>query len=193
MPKGIYQHKKNSEEQNKKISESLKGRNPHVWSLESRKKLSESQKRIGNKPPIFRKHTEESKQKISKNNAKFWLRKKHLSITGSNHPRWVGGYPARLVENHNYRARKARAIGKHTLKEWEEVKEKCRWTCKMCRKSEPEIKLTEDHIVPISKGGGNDIGNIQPLCGRCNSKKHDRDWLLVEIGLREELRKLQAK
>lgn len=31
-----------------------------------------------------------------------------------------------------------------------------------------------DHIVPISKGGGNDIKNLRGICLTCNKKKKDK-------------------
>lgn len=64
------------------------------------------------------------------------------------------------------------AKGTFSLKEWESLKQQFNFTCPACGKSEPEIKLTVDHIIPLLKGGSNDIGNIQPLCKPCNSRKN---------------------
>lgn len=61
-----------------------------------------------------------------------------------------------------------------SLKEWEDMKHAYNYTCPYCNKSEPEIKLTIDHIYPLSKGGNHCKENIQPLCHGCNSGKKDK-------------------
>lgn len=67
-----------------------------------------------------------------------------------------------------YRARKQGAKGSHTLEEWELLKKRYSYTCPICGRKEPEIKLEEDHIIPLLKGGSDYIKNIQPLCRTCN-------------------------
>ena len=89
---------------------------------------------------------------------------------GSKALHWKGGINSVIKR----RATLANAIGFHSLNEWGELKKKYNYMCLCCKQQEPLIILTEDHIVPLSKGGQNDISNIQPLCGSCNSRKHTK-------------------
>lgn len=72
------------------------------------------------------------------------------------------------------RALKLAAEGSHTEQEWQELKTVYNYKCLCCGKQEPEIKLTRDHVLPLTQGGSDSIDNIQPLCARCNSKKTNR-------------------
>lgn len=71
----------------------------------------------------------------------------------------------------NKRARKQAASGSFTEAEWVELCVRFGDRCPSCGKP---CTPTVDHIIPLSKGGTNDISNIQPLCGGCNSRKNNR-------------------
>ena len=96
------------------------------------------------------------------------LRKSHPHLRGDKATHWKGG----MVNTR--RVIKLGNGGSHTFGEWETLKAQYNWTCPCCKRKEPEIKLTEDHITPLSNGGSDNIENLQPLCGSCNSKKHTK-------------------
>ena len=69
------------------------------------------------------------------------------------------------------RARKAGAEGSVTSIDWIRVMSILGRQCICCGS---EASPTQDHIVPISKGGRHHPTNLQPLCRRCNERKQAR-------------------
>lgn len=48
------------------------------------------------------------------------------------------------------------------------------YQCQSCAKNNIETNLAVDHIIPLARGGQNDISNLQTLCFTCNQQKSDR-------------------
>jgi 5-methylcytosine-specific restriction endonuclease McrA len=47
--------------------------------------------------------------------------------------------------------------------------------CALCGATSKERRIEVDHVVPRSKGGTNEISNLQALCDECNRGKSNRD------------------
>lgn len=126
-----------------------------------------------------RKQSEETKiKKANSNRGQKRSMQFRLSRSGSKCHLWKGGV-WQNKERRNWIKNKRNRLKKlqnkngsyHTFGEWQTLKAQYNWICPSCEKSEPEIKLTEDHIIPLSKGGSDNIENIQPLCKSCNCRK----------------------
>jgi len=101
---------------------------------------------------------------------------------GKENPHWKGGVTVGIENRKEYFSfknlqkfnNKRNAEGSHTLQEWHELKKRYGNKCLCCGISESEVTISIDHVMPIVLGGSDYISNIQPLCTRCNSKKHTK-------------------
>jgi len=60
---------------------------------------------------------------------------------------------------------------------WWAVLARDKWKCLSCGRfaREDGVLLEVDHIIPRSKGGSDDMSNLQTLCKKCNIGKSNRD------------------
>jgi len=57
-----------------------------------------------------------------------------------------------------------------TVRDWMAVLQQFNHRCAYCGAA--DVPLEQEHIVPLVQGGGYVVGNIVPVCARCNSSKH---------------------
>ena len=91
--------------------------------------------------------------------------------------RWKKNNRERANEYNKRWAKANPEAGRRTLRRWlqatpEGLIEHYGHRCLCCNRD--DVKLTADHVIPVSKGGTSNIDNIQPLCKSCNSKKRDK-------------------
>lgn len=90
--------------------------------------------------------------------------------------KWAHSTPERharaLKMRAEYVERRKSAPGSHTEDEWQMVLAAYLHRCAYC--GTDRRALVREHVVPVSAGGTNDIGNMVPACQPCNARKLDR-------------------
>lgn len=77
-------------------------------------------------------------------------------------------------------AKKRTSVATLTLSEWLEVLEYFGHRCAYCLRTLAESPLTQDHVIPVVRGGAHSSDNVVPACRSCNSCKSDRPvWSVV--------------
>jgi 5-methylcytosine-specific restriction endonuclease McrA len=124
------------------------------WKKAHKKQRAEQSKKWAKAHPEYRQEAGKAWRASHPNYGEIW-RKKHRDKMN---------IYARLR-----RGRLASVRSELTKDEWEAVLEFYGHKCLCCRST--NVKLTIDHVLPISLGGTDTVDNIQPLCGPCNSRK----------------------
>jgi 5-methylcytosine-specific restriction endonuclease McrA len=138
--------------------------------VEARRKYQEEHKeQIAQYKKIW---TANNKERVDASKRSYYEREREVILARSK--KWAENYPekVRQAKTNNLRRRRAArhaSRGSFTAQEFRELCARYGNKCLAC--GDTEAVLEADHVVPLVKGGSDDINNIQPLCGSCNRKK----------------------
>jgi hypothetical protein len=70
-----------------------------------------------------------------------------------------------------------------------QVRQRARYLCEYCHTSEQwqYIKFTIDHVIPLNRGGLNDLDNLALACFHCNRRKSNKITAIDEETQQEVL------
>jgi len=100
------------------------------------------------------------------------FKEEHPEIVSANKMRYQQserGKARHVASEHNRRARKLSTGGSYTSQEIEAQYKRQKSKCYYCHKK--MIKSHIEHVVPVTRGGSNDISNIVLACPTCNRSK----------------------
>lgn len=132
---------------------------------------------------IFAKWYRDNKKTIDKYRAdnKEYINKRGREYTQKNRDA-IAEYKREYVKKNReqYRIRTQKRNAKKRLlpcnlneNQWESIKLYFNYECCYCG---DKNKLTQDHLIPLSKGGEYTKNNIIPACPSCNCSKNDKDF-----------------
>ena len=137
-----------------------KAESDRLWAISNQEKVKANHRRWRSK--------DENKKKVSAITSAW--RNNNLERERELGRKWRLDHPVEsIARNHRRRALARNAPGKYTAQEWKELVDIYERKCLCCGRD--DLKLTVDHVVPLSRGGSNYIDNTQPLCISCNDKK----------------------
>jgi diadenosine tetraphosphate (Ap4A) HIT family hydrolase len=110
----------------------------------------------------------------------YWLRNEAGSLNEWERASLIAVCDGKVAD---YIARRQDAIWRHRAQNFDpiagtlryEILKRAKGRCEACGISNEERALQVDHIIPRTKGGSNDLANLQALCSACNAQKLDRD------------------
>lgn len=79
------------------------------------------------------------------------------------------------IEKQQRRAKQRQLEASFTHQQWEECKSFFNFKCAYCGEGS---ELTQEHFIPVCRGGEYSRDNIIPICKHCNSSKNYQDFFI---------------
>ena len=114
---------------------------------------------------------EANRDALAKRN-RLW-RETHKEYERIRHRAWALAFPD-MCRAHEARRRalKRGVLATLTALQWKAIKVAYKYRCAYCG-VKPK-KLTQDHVIPLARGGHHTASNVVPACLPCNLQKGDR-------------------
>lgn len=135
------------------------------------------QKRRANKPDLVR---EQDRNRNQTDRRKIW-RKTYQKQYYERNKEELQAYNREWMNSHREKMSHYAQLRRHrtanlphtlTIAEWREILNEYNHCCAYCGK--PGQRFTQEHKMPVSRGGGYTRENIVPACRSCNSQKHNK-------------------
>lgn len=117
---------------------------------------------------------------INNRNTSYYIRNKRVVLEGIKRYRKENPEAVLELNRHYQHDRRALVRGASgngwTIEEERQLIEDYNHRCAYCGKK--AVRLSMDHIVPLSRSGEHSITNIVPACTTCNGSKHNKPLLV---------------
>jgi len=114
----------------------------------------------------------ETNREKARETARRWVAA-NLEKSRASDRQWRKTHPDRVrAIKQRRRAKEVGAMADLTVVQWNEILVQYDYRCAYCgAKFSKEVKATQDHVIPLSRGGHHTAANIVPACLHCNCSK----------------------
>lgn len=163
-----------------------------AYYLKNKDKIKASVKQYREATGYVYKLNEEQKQRSNARAKEWYQANKQVMIDRAK--AWKRENKEKVRANtRDYASRRANAIGNFTSRDYLKLLRRTLGKCYYCTKNEAN---SIDHVLPLSRGGTNFIGNIVPACGSCNYSKGPRtiaEWKYGKSLCTRDVRRLYGQ
>lgn len=174
--KCISNYGKKRRDENRKVNEKLeKERQKKILEIKEKRSEEYKPKTREQKLEFSKKHKEKNYKNRKARQKQY---RKHIGYAHiDKYRKSPKGQIAEFNRNQKRRAKEQAQGNGITVEQWTEMMQYFGWKCAYSGETLNKKMRSVDHIIPLDKGGANEIWNLVPMNKFYNSSKHTKDML----------------